>query len=79
MPILSSNRALVASNVYRDKLKLIQRVWKAKYHSRIYSLLYFIDNHIEKMTKEYPHFKLFIEQFYKTGANRATALAYIKD
>lgn len=79
MPVLSINRALATSNMYRDKLKLIQRVWRSKYHSRMYSLLYFIDNHIEKMTMEYPHLKLFVEQFYKTGANRATALSYIKD
>jgi len=45
-PILSINRAINTANTYRNKLKLIQRVWKSKYHSRIYSLHYFVDNHV---------------------------------
>lgn len=79
MPMLSVNRSLNVASQYRDKIKFIQRVWKSKYHCRVYSLLYFIDNHVEKMMKEYPHLKLFQDHFYKAKANRQISLNYMKD
>jgi len=73
------NNCLNSANKYRGKIKLIQRTWKSKYHNRLNCLLYFVDNHIEKMMLDYPHLRLFKEQFYNTNNNRIICLAYLKD
>ena len=77
--MISVNNSLNAANDYRNKIKIIQRVWKVKYHGRIYCLLYFVDCHVEKMIKEYPHLQLFTQLFYKNKANRQICLDYIRD
>lgn len=69
-PFLALSRTLTFSSDYRTKIILIQRTWRTKYHARIASLLYFINNHLEKMFKEYPHLAAFSEQFYKNKVNR---------
>lgn len=45
----------------------------------MYSLLYFIDNHVEAMLKDYPHFQMLVKDFYASKANRQISLEYIKD
>lgn len=79
LPLLQINRSLEVANQYREKIKFIQRVWKVKYHNRLYALLYFTDNHVNDMVREYPHLKLFHEDFYKRGVNRLIVLEYIRD
>lgn len=69
-PLLALGRTLSFSKDYREKIILIQRIWKSKYHARISCLMYFIDNHLEKMFKEYPHLSAFSEQFSKEKVNK---------
>lgn len=78
-PVLLVRHSMTESKKYRLSIRLIQRVWKTKYHGRIYCLLYFVDNHVEKMMVEYPHFQIFLDNFYKTSSNRQICLDYIKD
>lgn len=59
LPRIMINNALNTASKYRASLRLIQRTWKSKYHGRIYCLLYFIDNHVEKMMKDFPHLQMF--------------------
>jgi hypothetical protein len=79
LPSLMVNNSLNTANSYRVKIKLIQRTWKTKYHSRMSCLLYFVDNHIARMTADFPHLKLFKEQIYITGCNRSICVSYLKD
>ena len=70
---------MVETRSYRNSIRFIQNVWKSKYHGRMYCLLYFVDNHVEKMQSEYPHFKKFFDVFYSSKANKQICLDYIKD
>ena len=78
-PLLVVRHSMIETQNYRKSVRLIQRVWKTKYHGRMYCLLYFVDNHVERMLREYPHFKVFFDSFYTSGANRRVCLDYIKD
>ena len=78
-PVLLVRHSMGESKRYRLSIRLIQRVWKTKYHGRMYCLLYFVDNHVEKMMGEYPHFQIFFDSFYKSNSNRQICLEYIKD
>jgi len=49
LPCILINNAFNQATKYRTAMRLIQQTWKTKYHSRIYCLLYFIDNHVKKM------------------------------
>ncbi len=44
--MLLVKHSISVANSYRNSVKTIQRMWKTKYHGRLYCLLYFIDNHV---------------------------------
>lgn len=50
-----------------------------KYHARLSSLLYIVDNHVQKMFVQFPHFKVFLQDFYESKSNYTICLEYIKD
>jgi hypothetical protein len=78
-PQLLVRHAMSETVKYRKSIRLIQKVWKIKYHGRMHCLLYFVDNHVEKMLVEYPHLRLFLDNFYASKANHSICLEYIKD
>ena len=55
MPCFILNCAFDKANVYRGRVRRIQREWKSKHHNRIRGLLFFVDYHVERMTKKHPH------------------------